>query len=725
LVAAGWTRPERLAVLGNSAGATAAGGAFALRPELFGAAVLEVPLTDLIRAPLFQGGTGWTGTFGSPDDEAEFRALLSYSPYHNLDPGRCYPPVFIAAGDEDVTAVPLHAYKLTAALEHAAAACDSGAGPNVLLRVDWGTDHGANKPQSNRLAEWAAELTFLFDALETGPPAPAQNLRAPVGQAVRYFEAYERADALWQQGRLTDVMPLLEELVSTYPDDPLIRYRVARGLELQGDVSGAIQGYRNTLALGFTSRALISVRIARLFAVSAQPDSAVAWLRLALEARYGDRPDLANDEAFEETLNPRERRQIAGLLPDRAFTRDEGWRHDIDFLVSEARRMHVAPHRPAVSPAFEAAATDLRARVPYLTNDQMLVELSRLMTMLGDGHSAIYAPADESPLEFVSGSLPVLFYLFDDGLHIVDGVGDARRWIGAKVLRFGTLPAEEVLARLDEYVHHDNPQTHKWLGVHFALRRRIVLYQVMGVTDHPNQVTLELQERHGRVSRVTFRGDDSEFPRRLRPQPEATAAPLWLRDIDRNYWTTSLPELHALYWQFNRVRDLPDGPTIAQFADSLRSQLETMQARYLIVDVRHNNGGNTNLIRPLLRSMTWWEQDQPGRRIFVIMGRNTFSAAQNFISRVEQWTDAVFVGEPSSSRPNFTGEETALVLPYSRVRGSISNRHWQNAGPDDDRPWIAPQVPITLSSGDYFADRDPAMEAIAAIIERESARQAP
>jgi hypothetical protein len=83
------------------------------------------------------------------------------------------------------------------------------------------------------------------------------------------------------------------------------------------------------------------------------------------------------------------------------------------------------------------------------------------------------------------------------------------------------------------------------------------------------------------------------------------------------------------------------------------------------------------------------------------------------------------VSQLTNSADNWSFMVPLSGLPYSRVRGSISNRHWQNAGPDDDRPWIAPQVPITLSSGDYFADRDPAMEAIAAIIERESARQAP
>ena len=71
---------------------------------------------------------------------------------------------------------------------------------------------------------------------------------------------------------------------------------------------------------------------------------------------------------------------------------------------------------------------------------------------------------------------------------------------------------------------------------------------------------------------------------------------------------------------------------------------------------------------------------------------------------------------PSSSRPNFSGEETNVVLPFSRVRGSISTLYWQDSDPDDLRHWIAPHVPVALSSADYFENHDPAMAAVLQII---------
>ncbi|MEN8145820.1 MAG: prolyl oligopeptidase family serine peptidase [Gemmatimonadota bacterium] len=164
LIEQGYTSPSRLVIEGNSAGATVGGGALTQRPDLFGAAILEVPITDMLRAVTLHGGTGWINTFGTPTIESEFDSLYSYSPYHKAVPGVCYPPVFIAAGDLDVTAVPSHAYKMTAALQHANKSCEQE--NPILLRVDWGTDHGANKPQSNREAEYVAELTFLAEVLD-------------------------------------------------------------------------------------------------------------------------------------------------------------------------------------------------------------------------------------------------------------------------------------------------------------------------------------------------------------------------------------------------------------------------------------------------------------------------------------------------------------------------------------------------------------------------------
>ena len=141
------------------------------------------------------------------------------------------------------------------------------------------------------------------------------------------------------------------------------------------------------------------------------------------------------------------------------------------------------------------------------------------------------------------------------------------------------------------------------------------------------------------------------------------------------------------------------------------------QGENLIVDVRHNSGGNSNIYPPLLRVLSYFQESAPDHRIFFLAGRNTFSAAQNFSTNVERLTNAIFVGEPTGASPNFVGEGPNLFeLPYSRAQVSISNWYHQFSFWSDTRSWIAPAIPVELSSADYFANRDPVLDAVLALI---------
>jgi hypothetical protein len=119
------------------------------------------------------------------------------------------------------------------------------------------------------------------------------------------------------------------------------------------------------------------------------------------------------------------------------------------------------------------------------------------------------------------------------------------------------------------------------------------------------------------------------------------------------------------------------------------------------------------LLPPLLSAFRNYEGARRDGRIYVLMGRNTFSAAQVFLAQMDRDTHAVFAGEPSSSRPNFVGEETEVVLPWSGAIGSISDEYHETI-PGDKREWIEPDIKLTLSSGAYFANRDPLLEKVLA-----------
>jgi prolyl oligopeptidase len=119
-----------------------------------------VGVLDMLRFHKFTIGWAWTSDYGSPEDPEEFRALLTYSPYHNLKPGTAYPATLIATGDHDDRVFPAHSFKFAAALQDA----QGGEAP-TLIRIETKAGHGLGKPTSKLIEEAADLWAFLVRAL--------------------------------------------------------------------------------------------------------------------------------------------------------------------------------------------------------------------------------------------------------------------------------------------------------------------------------------------------------------------------------------------------------------------------------------------------------------------------------------------------------------------------------------------------------------------------------
>jgi hypothetical protein len=102
--------------------------------------------------------------------------------------------------------------------------------------------------------------------------------------------------------------------------------------------------------------------------------------------------------------------------------------------------------------------------------------------------------------------------------------------------------------------------------------------------------------------------------------------------------------------------------------------------------------------------------------LFVITGRRTFSAAQNLATYLEKQTNAIFVGEPTGSSPNFVGEEDFITLPYSKVAMNVSDWFWQSSWPWDSRTWIAPSIYVPPTFKAYSVNRDEVLETLGGLI---------
>jgi prolyl oligopeptidase len=161
LIANRYTSTPKLAINGGSNGGLLIGTVLNQRPELFGAAMPAVGVMDMLRFQRFGFGTQWVGEYGNPENADDFRFIRPYSPLHNIRRGVKYPPVLITTSDHDDRVMPGHSLKYAATLQQAQA----GTAP-ILIRVETRAGHGAGKPTSKTIDEWADRLAFLESALK-------------------------------------------------------------------------------------------------------------------------------------------------------------------------------------------------------------------------------------------------------------------------------------------------------------------------------------------------------------------------------------------------------------------------------------------------------------------------------------------------------------------------------------------------------------------------------
>jgi prolyl oligopeptidase len=156
LIAQKYTSSEKLAIHGRSNGGLLIGAVMTQRPDLAKVAIPTVGVLDMLRYHKFTIGWAWASDYGTSDNQEEFNCLIKYSPLHNIKETE-YPATLVTTGDHDDRVVPAHSFKFIATLQEK----QKGNNP-VLVRIDTNAGHGAGKPTSKQIEEYADIWSFVF-----------------------------------------------------------------------------------------------------------------------------------------------------------------------------------------------------------------------------------------------------------------------------------------------------------------------------------------------------------------------------------------------------------------------------------------------------------------------------------------------------------------------------------------------------------------------------------
>ena len=391
------------------------------------------------------------------------------------------------------------------------------------------------------------------------------------------------------------------------------------------------------------------------------------------------------------------------------------WRQDLALLRSEMPAKHANLFHAMTRAQFDSAFQAIDRNLPRLARHQVIVELQKLGALVGDGHSNV-SPWRDSTAVF--HQLPVALYWFEDGLFVRAATEARKGLVGARVVGIGGVPVEEAIGRVRPLISRDNEMgVRAWTPILLTMPE--VLHSV-GLSPDPARAVFRLET-------AGARRDVTLTPAGLFPMlageidltwlkhpgwadaRDGAPDPLWLSDMRNKYWYRVLKDKRALYCQINAIQQKPEDSLRVFLARAVQAA-DSSGAERFILDLRLNGGGDGSWNRDILRGLIKSRYDEPGR-LLVITGRRTWSAAQMLLNELENYTDAVFAGEPSASRGNVYGDSKKIVLPNSHLTVRVSSLYWQQSDPRDTRPYIDVSLPAPLTFGDYAAGRDPALEA--------------
>lgn len=411
-------------------------------------------------------------------------------------------------------------------------------------------------------------------------------------------------------------------------------------------------------------------------------------------------------------------RESARAEPARAArgeaARVAGWRADVDSLLALIRGRHWRFRDAPLPTELTERARKLRNDVPALDDERIVVEMQALLATLRDGHTLLY------PFGMQRGGLshlPITLYEFDDGLAVIGADSTHASLIGRRVQRIEGVPVPELVTRLTPLMSLENTSQRRWVYPTYLTFPAFL--QAAGVATGASEVRIALDS--GTATEVRVRAlappiDPGTLTLGLVPPPASgKQSAMYLRRLADAYWFTRLDVGGAVYLQVNRVVN-DQAESLEKFSARLLDSLMRPQTRALVVDLRNNSGGNAAVLPPLIRTLVAYRALAPTSPMYVLIGRQTFSAAQTLVNRLEEYCTPIFVGEESGSKPNRFGNGASFRLPYSGVRGEISGGYNQAATSRDTRAATVPQIRVGPTLRDWLAGRDPALDSITVLI---------
>lgn len=397
-----------------------------------------------------------------------------------------------------------------------------------------------------------------------------------------------------------------------------------------------------------------------------------------------------------ERLSATEYRIPAHLTLSGEDARLARWRTDLRVLAQELSRHHANAFHTTSRLEFQRTVQEINANIPQLTDDQIIVEFMRLAAKVGDGHTGV-----NSWLERFH-RYPIRLTWFGNELRVTETLPEAKAALGLRLIRIDDTPIDEAYARVSQLASHETEAGTR-NDSEYLLPRAEILHalKLLSSSDHGR---FTFQDDGGKLLSLTLKPITAQASYEA-PWTSVTRTPALFETRDEEaFWFTPLQQGRTIYVKYNRCEDL-EGFKV--FARAVLQAVDHPGVQRVIVDVRNNGGGHSEVLQPLLNGLKERRFGERQGSLVVLTNRWTYSSGMWAASNLKD-LGGVIVGEASSQLVNFYGARTEVVLPHSKLEVSYAAGFFPLR---EEQGLLEADVPVVRTFDETVKGEDPALQA--------------
>lgn len=405
---------------------------------------------------------------------------------------------------------------------------------------------------------------------------------------------------------------------------------------------------------------------------------------------------------------------IGILFPATTYTQNKeaiDWNTDLDYLANELSEKHYNFFTIKSKEYFLSGINAIKRNSNNLTDFQIALKTQQLISRMGDSHTMLYF----TPLIDKSQTLPISLFWTSDGLHIIHTTAENKEILGNQLLSINNIPTSTVIDSLSSLFTIDNEATVKSIMPMLIPSVQILSY--FGFADG-NQVEIGLKTNDGQLGKYLLKTSVMDAKNRVSFKPDSIA--FCIKNEKAFFTDAYYPDEKIYYmlynkcwskeieYEFGNKEKAEMMPSFATFEENAFNVLENQDVDKIIFDMRFNGGGNSSQGTAFIEKLATFLDKHPNKKMYVVLGRNTFSSAILNALDFKRLTKAVFIGEETAGKPNHFGEVKNFQLPNSELSIGYSTKFFKNS--DENGNTLKPNVTIEMSFSDFTKGVDPVYE---------------